>query len=238
MGTTELRLLTPKGVENMKRFKYRGVDEEQEVEEGAHRGCAMGKRSEEEKEAAPKYRRRCVSVSTRSAIRAGGLAARRSGCTGSNGGCRWRYSRGTSPGWLRGWDKPLTFSSFPPFLFMYFLYYHYFFLLRRCMRVASIVRPCVCVRSRAPTSREQKSLELQDMLQGAMQHVVGLVNERKDHIPPVVSAAGLFLFVLFSFPSIPPTPVPGSFARRRCLPASTEVIHMVSAVVAKELPKS
>uniref|UniRef100_A0A7S0X740 Autophagy-related protein 101 n=1 Tax=Mantoniella antarctica TaxID=81844 RepID=A0A7S0X740_9CHLO len=36
--------------------------------------------------------------------------------------------------------------------------------------------------------REQKSMELQDMLQGAMQHVVGLVNERKDHIPPVVSA--------------------------------------------------
>ena len=31
-------------------------------------------------------------------------------------------------------------------------------------------------------------MELQDMLQGAMQHVVGLVNERKDHIPPVVSA--------------------------------------------------
>jgi len=27
--------------------------------------------------------------------------------------------------------------------------------------------------------REQKSLELQDMLQGAIQHVVGLVNERK-----------------------------------------------------------
>lgn len=26
MGTMELRLLTPEGVENMKRFKYRGVD--------------------------------------------------------------------------------------------------------------------------------------------------------------------------------------------------------------------
>ena len=36
--------------------------------------------------------------------------------------------------------------------------------------------------------REQKSLELQDKLQGAIQHVVGLVNERKEHIPPVVSA--------------------------------------------------
>ena len=40
----------------------------------------------------------------------------------------------------------------------------------------------------SPIGREAKSLELQDMLQGAMQHVVGLVNERKEHIPPVVSA--------------------------------------------------
>ena len=40
----------------------------------------------------------------------------------------------------------------------------------------------------AAKEREQRSLELQDVLRGAVQHALGLVNEKRDHIPPVVSA--------------------------------------------------
>ena len=36
--------------------------------------------------------------------------------------------------------------------------------------------------------REAKSAELQQTIVAATQHVLGIVNERKDHIPPVVSA--------------------------------------------------
>ena len=36
--------------------------------------------------------------------------------------------------------------------------------------------------------REAKSEQLQETIVAATQHVLGLVNERKDHIPPVVSA--------------------------------------------------
>lgn len=35
--------------------------------------------------------------------------------------------------------------------------------------------------------REQLALELQDALRGAIQHVIGLAGERKDHIPPVTT---------------------------------------------------
>ena len=36
--------------------------------------------------------------------------------------------------------------------------------------------------------REQLWLELRDTLRGAIQHVIGLAGERKDHIPPVTTA--------------------------------------------------
>jgi hypothetical protein len=36
--------------------------------------------------------------------------------------------------------------------------------------------------------REANSAQLQHTIVAATQHVIGLVNERKDHIPPVVSS--------------------------------------------------
>ena len=39
--------------------------------------------------------------------------------------------------------------------------------------------------------REQLALELRDTLRGAIQHVLGLAGERKDHIPPVTTASAV-----------------------------------------------
>ena len=46
------------------------------------------------------------------------------------------------------------------------------------------------VRGRRPGCERARTafLELQDVLRGAVQHALGLVNEKRDHIPPVVSA--------------------------------------------------
>ena len=39
--------------------------------------------------------------------------------------------------------------------------------------------------------KEQLALELRDTLRGAIQHVLGLAGERKDHIPPVTTASAV-----------------------------------------------
>jgi hypothetical protein len=53
--------------------------------------------------------------------------------------------------------------------------------------------------------REQLALELRDTLRGAIQHVLGLAGERKDHIPPVTTASA----VCFPFA------IGGSFAEEK-----------------------
>jgi hypothetical protein len=67
-------------------------------------------------------------------------------------------------------------------------------LLRRATRVLPAPKcqlVCICVFLSSCAARRRRKAELQEDIEAALRAIVAAVNVKKDHIPPVVSAATL-----------------------------------------------